>query len=364
MEKVYQSIYPDIYVPTDVSLHQFLCARNPDDVPDDKVILEDLSPPKKSLTYGGLRRNAAIVAGNLSSKYGVKAGDAVVILAQNSVDYSLLAHSVMWAGGIIVGINWLASAYDIQHYLLIARPKLVVVDAQFRGRMQQALNGSKRISPKPPVVDLGGDSPESLLGVALEGSQPIEPFDLSGKDNRKYPAAIVFSSGTSGKPKGVQWSHYGAIAHLLTSRGATPETQNCREREVFYAPFAHMFGLLGGVLGPSYVGNYVLAMKQFNYDEWLEANSRIRATGMKMVPPTAVAISKDPKVEKLQLGSVNTIVCAGGTLQAEVVKRLQHVLKGVSIVQSYGMSEAAVCGLRPVRSVEKSGSVGRLFPSV
>ena len=51
--KVYRSIYPDINVPTDVSLHQFLCARNPDDVPDNKVILEDLSPPRRSLHTAG-----------------------------------------------------------------------------------------------------------------------------------------------------------------------------------------------------------------------------------------------------------------------------------------------------------------------
>jgi acyl-CoA synthetase (AMP-forming)/AMP-acid ligase II len=97
-----------------------------------------------------------------------------------------------------------------------------------------------------------------------------------------------------------------------------------------------MFGLLGAVLVPSYIGNYVLAMKQFNYAEWIEANSRIRATSMKMVPPTAVAITKDPNVEKLQLDSVNTVICAGGTLQAEVVQRLQSLLKGVSIIQAYG----------------------------
>ena len=97
-----------------------------------------------------------------------------------------------------------------------------------------------------------------------------------------------------------------------------------------------MFGLLGAILVPSYIGNYVMAMKQFNYQEWIEASSRIRATTMKMVPPTAVAISKDPNVEKLGLDSVSTTVCAGGTLQAEVVQRLQALLKGVSIVQAYG----------------------------
>lgn len=77
-------------------------------------------------------------------------------------------------------------------------------------------------------------------------------------------------------------------------------------------------------------------MKQFNYKEWIEANARIKATSMSMVPPTAVAISKDPNLETIDLTSVETILCAGATLQAEVVLRLQHLLKGVSIIQGYG----------------------------
>ena len=60
------------------------------------------------------------------------------------------------------GINWLASAYELQHYFSIARPKLIVVDPQFRDRVENALNASPKISPKRPVVQLGGDSPDSV----------------------------------------------------------------------------------------------------------------------------------------------------------------------------------------------------------
>jgi len=124
-------------------------------------------------------------------------------------------------------------------------------------------------------------------------------------------------------------------------------------REVFYAPcknhglyfsnknthialVAHLFGLLGAVMVPAFIGNYLVAMKQFKYQEWIEANSRIQATMMRMVPPTALAIAKDQKLENVDLSSVNVILCAGATLQTEVVQRLQHLLKGVSIIQGYG----------------------------
>jgi len=99
---------------------------------------------------------------------------------------------------------------------------------------------------------------------------------------------------------------------------------------------AHLFGLLGAVMVPAFVGNYLVAMKQFKYQEWIDACSRIQATMMRMVPPTALAIAKDPKLENVNLSSVDVILCAGATSQAEVVQRLQYLLKGVSIIQGYG----------------------------
>lgn len=97
-----------------------------------------------------------------------------------------------------------------------------------------------------------------------------------------------------------------------------------------------MFGLLGVVAIPAFVGNYVMLMRQFVYADYIEACAKIKATTMKMVPAIAVAISKDPRIEKLDLSSVNTVLSAGATLQAEVVNRLQKLLNGVYIIQGYG----------------------------
>jgi long-subunit acyl-CoA synthetase (AMP-forming) len=67
-------------------------------------------------------------------------------------------------------------------------------------------------------------------------AKPMPPVDLSNFDNRKLPAAVVFSSGTSGKPKGVHLSHYGMIANALSNRAGSPEIANANEREVFFGP--------------------------------------------------------------------------------------------------------------------------------
>lgn len=97
-----------------------------------------------------------------------------------------------------------------------------------------------------------------------------------------------------------------------------------------------MFGLLAAVLIPSFVGNYLKIMKQFEYNQWIKACADIKATSMKMVPAIVVAITKDPNAANLDLRSVETITSAGATLQGEVVGKLQQLLQGVSILQGYG----------------------------
>ena len=127
-----------------------------------------------------------------------------------------------------------------------------------------------------------------------------------------------------------------------------------------------MFGLVGVILPAAYNGSYAVLMRQFNYRKWIEACARIRATMIRSVPAIAIMIAKDPdiKLRKLDLTSVQNVQCSGAALQAEVVASLQDCLQGVSIFQGYGMSETAVSSLRPHRSAEKSGSIGKLFPNV
>jgi long-subunit acyl-CoA synthetase (AMP-forming) len=99
MTRVYHSPYPPLNVPTDQSVSQFLLRCNPDDVTDSKVILEDFDSHSEPLTYGSIRTNASKCAYSLRHKLGLKVGETLCIVAKNSVNYALLAHAVMWAGG-------------------------------------------------------------------------------------------------------------------------------------------------------------------------------------------------------------------------------------------------------------------------
>lgn len=194
---VYRSPYPDIIVPTDVSISQFLVRANPDDVPSDKVILEDLEEPNDSMTYGGMREDAAKHAAWLRS-IGLKPGDTVAMYASNSVAWVKAAHAVLWAGGIMASINAIVSEFELPHYLVIAKPKYIFTDATLRSRVENVL---KQTSSQATILELeykpGAGFPRNVPDL-----QPIPPFAISGDapysltvDNRDVPAVLLFSSG-------------------------------------------------------------------------------------------------------------------------------------------------------------------------
>lgn len=170
---------------------------------------------------------------------------------------------------------------------------------------------------------------------------------------------MIFSSGTSGNPKGVQISHHNIIAHLLTLRATNPFTHNTHQREAFFPSFSHIYGIIAGVMVPSWVGSYLQPMKKFEYLPYIRRCAELRATVLRLVPAAAVRLATDPDTRNLDLKTVQNVMSSGAALSADTVNALRNILApGVAILNGYGMSETTLTLLRETRP-EKGASVGR-----
>ena len=373
--RVYKSPFPAVHVPTNISVSAYLTQSNPDDVPPEKTILSDFDTPGRTLTYGGLRQEAARGAVWLKAAFGLKPGDVVCIYGTNSVSWVLMAHSAIWAGGYFSAINPLTTKYELPHYFGVSAPTVIAVDSELVSNVEFALEQMKP-TRVPKIVVLS--KPENPARAARHNSFPqfpedavaettktIAPYNLEGRDNRTVPAAMCFSSGTSGKPKGVLLSHYAIIAYLLTCRATNPFLYNAHIREVFFPPFAHIYGIISAVFAPPYVGSHVVAMPKFDFEKYLEGCHRIKATILRLVPSTAIRLTKDPIAKSLDLSSVQTIMCSGAALSAETMKDLQAMLRpDAHVLNGYGMSEVTITMQRETTAGRKAGSVGKPAASV
>lgn len=97
----------------------------------------------------------------------------------------------------------------------------------------------------------------------------------------------------------------------------------------------HIYGV-NTILGCLLTGSHIVLLRQYNFHHYVQACAKIKATMLRMVPQTAVALVKDPTVSKHDLSSVHTIVCAGAVLPPEIITELQKMMKGVVLSQGYG----------------------------
>ncbi|KAF9886960.1 hypothetical protein FE257_010701 [Aspergillus nanangensis] len=363
---VYLSRDVEPLIPQNESLWQFLTRCNPDLVKDDKIILQENENRSSTLTYGDARRKAAQGAAGLRSVLGLKEGDMIAVLGSNTINWISAVYAATWAGIQVSAINPLSSAHELVHYLHVSNPTAVLVDASMMAKIHEAqrldligrLNHIKIVSldRSQPAV------PQWPVDFMHSGSAPM--LDLNKGDNRKVPAVICFSSGTSGKPKGVKISHHNLIGYMLGIRSSGPESFNSKQVEVFYAPLCHIYGMVTAVMAPAFVGNLVVILSTFNFRDYINVCQEKRATIMRVVPPTAMMMAKDETLRTVDLSSVHTLLCAGAALGEETQAALQQLMKGVNVVQGYGMTEGAITTLKPSHALEKSGSVGVLFPHV
>jgi acyl-CoA synthetase (AMP-forming)/AMP-acid ligase II len=159
-------------------------------------------------------------------------------------------------------------------------------------------------------------------------------------------------------------SHYNLIANTLSMRATIQFMNNAHQKEVFFPSFAHIYGIVSGVLLSAFLGTYVEPMKKVDLLSYLQRCIEIDATILRLVPALVIRIVKDSEMRRMDLKSVRTVLCAGASLPVEIQHKLQQFLHPDAVIlNAYGMTESAITMMRETRK-DKPGSVGRPMAGV
>jgi len=351
------SPFPDVEVP-ETGVYEYLFA-DLSDADGDRVALVDAKTGAE-VTYRELVIRIDAFAGALADR-GIGVGDVVGLLAPNSSAFVVAFHGILRAGATATTINALFTAADIAKQLTDAHTKMLVTVSPLRA---QAIEGAAHagLSPAEVVILDGG-------GESVDGHPNVDDLLASGADAPQvsfdpahHLAALPYSSGTTGNPKGVKLTHRNLVANVAQSS----PIHGVREHDSILAvlPFFHIYGLTVLLNEALKARARLVIMPSFDLAEFLANIARYRCTIVFIAPPIAVALAKHPMVGEHDLSSLDVVMSGAAPLDSELGHAVADRL-GCRVVQGYGMSELSpVSHCIPFDGGERSVGVAAPLDSV
>ena len=293
----------------------------------DKPALID-APSGRAITYEQLGSLVRRAAAGLAAR-GFRRGDVLAIYAPNLPEYAVAAHAVLSLGGVVTTGNPLSTPAELAKQLLDSGARVVLTVPPFVDAARQAATEAGCSE-----LHVFGEAPGATPFAALleHGDDPAEaPIEPDGT------AALMYSSGTTGVPKGVQLTHRAIAANLVQTAHAIGMSED--DTLVAVAPFFHALGftvlLNTGLAG----GATVVSLPRFDLEAFLRAIQDHRATVTIIVPPIALALARHPAVSRYDLSSLRLVGCGAAPLGKEIEVECEERL-GCLVFQGYGMTEA------------------------
>ncbi|OJJ58903.1 hypothetical protein ASPSYDRAFT_89628 [Aspergillus sydowii CBS 593.65] len=346
-----------------LSIPQFLARYNPDGVAADKVVHRDTFS-SEALTYGSLRQKASCAAWGLKHELGVNPGDTILAIVTNSNDFVILAHATWWLGAVFAPLNTSSTKKDIEHVLALIKPTHIATISSKLQDVQDAA-ASTKLNPAPQVFTVLSkvpSIPQFPNDILSTTSKPLPPFDLGGKSAKDTPSTICFSSGTTGKMKGVLISHFNLVANIMQLRTSLPTRLNSSVREVWFTPYCHIYGLASVVLAGMWAGGSFFSLPSFDLELFCAKSSEIQATDMHLVPPVALLLATSDVARRYSVPSLQRIVVAAAPLKEALQRELKSRFPRASICQGYGLTECSPGVMHQITDKDSScGTVGTLI---
>ena len=284
---------------------------------------------------------------------GLEAGDRVALQLGNTPDFPVAYFAVLRAGLVAVPVNTSYTAAELAHVLGDSGARVVVTGSDGVERVRQATPGVEHLVVAGPEAP----GPLTLDGLAAPG----EPVDTraGGEDL----AVVLYTSGTSGRPRGAMLSHRALLANLEQTSAIDPPVASQDDVVLLVLPLFHVYGLnaaLGLVARHAATG---VLVERFDPVETLEDVRRHGVTVLVGAPPMYVAWSMLPDVGE-RLAGLRLALSGAAPLPKEVLHRLLE-LSGHHVFEGYGLTETApVLTSTLMSEVAKPGSIGRPVPGV
>jgi long-chain acyl-CoA synthetase len=300
----------------------------------------------RRITYAELDRAARGVATSLRER-GVNPGQQVAIMVPNVPEFTIAYFGILYAGCTIVPLNVLLSAPEVEYHIEDSEAVLLIAHPLFA---EPARKGAEAAGV--PVVWSDGD-----LGDTVADMAAAEPADALFPTNPDDTAVILYTSGTTGRPKGAELTH----ANLLINCAVVVPRLVPVDRDVVAIatlPLFHSFGQTCIQNATIAAGGTFTLLPRFTPEDAFSILERDGVTLFAGVPTMYFALLHHEGGQDFDLSKLSLCMCGGAPMPVEVMKSFEAKF-GVPILEGYGLSETSpVASFNNLQRERKIGSIG------
>lgn len=368
-------------------LLSFALDERPVDYDDHRPLYVDAENPTWSLNILQVKLLIRTLIAGLRRAADIREGDCVLVTLPNNVLYSSIFFGIIGSGGIYMGINPSSQYAELEHFLKLSSPKLIITAPAGLALLQEVSKAQNYPQNRICVLD---DYAVSCLSAMLSTSSPQQPIyqnDISQRETGneifnfaallqhgqedwirfddqaraiQTPAAMFHTSGTGGLPKGALLSHHSIVMHHLSLAYETPYDTT----RLMCLPFFHLFGAWYTHIWPVRYGETCYVLPRFDIEQFARSIYIYRITETYMVPAMVQALNKSHNLDLSGFfRSLRYIGTAGAPLDSGAAQRLQAKLHPKALVaQLWGMTEVGIAFQRRYESRDDDvASIGRLL---
>ena len=264
---------------------------------------------------------------------GIGKGDRIGMLHVNCNQYVEIYFAAAKIGAIFVPLNFRAKTEELIYMINNAGAKALFVGSRYLGMIDNMLPQLPNVKT---CISLGKDGGEALYYDDLISSSSPDEIDCEiGDDDITI---LMYTAGTTGRPKGVPLRHDGFVGYVLEN--VEPANPEIEERNLLTVPLYHVAGIQA-MLAAVYGGRTIVMMRQFEAKEWMETVQRERATRAMLVPTMLKMIIDDPDFERYNLSSLKVITYGAAPMPFEIIKKAIKEMPGVNFINAFGQTETA-----------------------
>ncbi|MGA5314729.1 4-coumarate--CoA ligase family protein [Streptomyces pseudogriseolus] len=348
---MFRSAYADV-PPVDLPIHDAVLSRAAE-FGSTPALIDGTDGT--TLTYEQLDRFHRRVAAGLAEA-GVRKGDVLALHSPNTIAFPTAFYAATRAGASVTTVHPLATPEEFAKQLGDCAARWIVT-------VSPLLDSARR------AAELAGGVREIFVCDSASGHRSLTdmlactaPEPAVGIDPAEDVAALPYSSGTTGIPKGVMLTHRQIATNLAQLQPAI--TAGPGDRVLAVLPFFHIYGLTALMNAPLRHGATVVVLPRFDLEQFLAAIQNHRITALYVAPPIVLALAKHPLVAEYDLSSLKYVISAAAPLDAHLAAACARRLGLPPVGQAYGMTELSPgTHVVPLDLTEEAppGTVGKLI---